>query len=100
MAKRGPKPVEGSLALYLQTNPADACRRIINVYRQVGGITTYAARALGVERTTLWRIVHRYGLLEQVEQVRALVERVYKVKLHRRGFATAGQPRKRSKPGG
>lgn len=76
------------LTIYLREHPVEARQRILNVVRQVGGNVTEAAKVLLVHRITLWHIVNRCGLAEEVGRIRALVERVYKVRTHRRGFGT------------
>jgi two-component system response regulator HydG len=59
--RRGPEVIIGSDASELISLEEMERRYILHVLDAVGGSRTAAARALGVDRTTLWRRLERYG---------------------------------------
>ena len=45
-----------------------AARQIESVLAEVGGVRTKAAERLGVDRTTLYRLMRKYGISEEGER--------------------------------
>jgi len=60
--RRGPEVIIGTEVSELISLEEMERRYILHVLDAVGGSKTAAARALGVDRTTLWRRLERYGV--------------------------------------
>ena len=66
--RRKPEVVIGSDASELVPLEEMERRYVLHVLDAVGGSRTAAAKILGVDRTTLWRRLERYGLKEATEK--------------------------------
>jgi DNA-binding NtrC family response regulator len=62
MERRGPEVVIGTDASELVSLEEMERRYVLHVLDSVGGSRTAAAKILGVDRTTLWRRLERYGV--------------------------------------
>jgi two-component system response regulator HydG len=66
--RRKPEVVIGSDASELVPLEEMERRYVLHVLEAVGGSRTAAAKILGVDRTTLWRRLERYGVKEAAEK--------------------------------
>lgn len=66
----------------------EAQRELLKRVQRRAGNLAQTARDIGIGREYLWTVLRLAGLWPEVQQIRARAEMLYRVKTHRRGFAT------------